>query len=110
MVRELTVSLVIAAAALSTAPAHTTTQIPFISNGALGSLNPSSNVIFDTDNLTYTIGSQVNSGGVAQSIGSNLGFSGASVAVFNFSSFNLPTGVTVYARGTRPLVITSVAN
>ncbi|MBI3836645.1 MAG: hypothetical protein HY288_01755 [Planctomycetia bacterium] len=86
---------------------------PFTSDGSLGAMNPASNVSFNTDDGTYTIGASTFGGGATQLIGANSDrtfFHGAEVEVYNFSSFDIPQGVTVSAVGIRPLIISSVGN
>ena len=87
------------------------TTIPFVSDGALGEMNPFSDVVFYTDIGSYSIGGNFLYGGVTQLIGGNLsqiGFQGAEVTVYNFNSFIIPQGVTIRSVGSRPLIMGAI--
>jgi hypothetical protein len=72
------------------------------SYGSLGALSPASgSVTFDTDSLT--VSGAFSGMGALQAQGAGL----PSIAVFTFSSINVPTGVTVNIIGSRPIAILS---
>ena len=80
-------------------------SIPIISDGALGALAPTQNVVFNTDTGTYQIGSTVYGG--ARSVTLYSSVDPLSTYVFDFSSINIPTGITVTATGSTPLFLLS---
>ena len=109
----LAVVAMIAASAASSPGRSLAGLIPFVSDGSLGSFTPLQNVVFNTDLGTYTIGATTYSGGVLESTGANLAITGQQsigVMEFNFSSINIPSGVTVTAVGSLGLVLASVQN
>jgi hypothetical protein len=79
--------------------------LPFLSDGSLGAFNPSQNVLFNTDTGQFFIGNNILSGGEVLDMGANRRPDSipAETMAFDFTSFNLPPGVTVNAVGSRPL-------
>jgi hypothetical protein len=82
-------------------------ELPFDIRGELGHLNPDANVVFDTNDGTYTIGGVPQAGmGTPLSMEWNEG--GLETMVFDFDSITLGPGVTITAVGPRPLTLLSV--
>lgn len=75
------------------------------SASSLGIFDPAANVVFDTDALTVT---GLAGAGVTTSL--DVGFGSYDVAVFVFDSFELDSGLTLSATGSRPLAILSLSD
>jgi hypothetical protein len=72
---------------------------------SLGSFDPLSNVVIDTDALTV---SGIGGTGVVET--ADIGFGTFEIAVFAFSDFELDAGITLTATGSRPLALLSQGN
>ena len=90
------VPLIIAAAASAD-------TIPLSSTGALRAFAPGQNVVFNTDNGTYQVGSTTYSGGRAVTLYSNA--FPTTTYVFDFSNIIIAAGIDVTATGTNPLFL-----
>jgi hypothetical protein len=82
-------------------------QLPFDINGGLGHLNPDANVVFDTNDGTYTIGG-VPQGGMGTPLSMEYNEGGLETMAFDFDSITLGPGLTITAVGPRPLTLLSV--
>lgn len=82
--------------------------LPITSNGSLGVFNPTENAVFNTSAGTFQIGSNVSTGGRTVIVNSN--DTPVNVTVFDFTSINIPDGVTVRAVGDIPLILLAQNN
>jgi hypothetical protein len=73
---------------------------------SLGAFNPAANVQINTSTLAVSGGFS----GTGTTVNANIGYGTFQIAVFDFSSFNLPAGITITATGSRPLALLSQGN
>lgn len=72
---------------------------------SLGPFNPASNVQINTTALTVS-----GFADLGTTVTADIGYGTFEIAVFDFSSFNLPAGITITATGSRPLALLSQGN
>ena len=87
--------------------AHAEITLPFTSQQPVSTLQASSDVVFNTDEGTYTVDGITFGGGNRIDAGQNSPYSGSEYMVHDFASINIPAGVTVTALGSSPLILTS---
>jgi len=73
---------------------------------SLGAFDPLTNVTFNTDTLAISGGFT----GVGTTANANAGFGAYQIAVFAFTDFELDSGVTITATGSRPLALLSLSD
>jgi hypothetical protein len=84
------------------------TVLPFVSDGSLGALDASSNVVFNTFDGTYTINNITHGGGELVEAGQNTSFYHTQYMVYNFTNVVIPSGVQVTVDQNQPLIILGI--
>lgn len=70
---------------------------------ALGAFDPIADVMIDTDTLTISGGFS----GSGTTVSADIGYGSFDIAVFTFTDFDLDSGITLTATGSRPLALLS---
>ena len=90
---------------LGTTVAFADTVLPFVTDGSLDALDPSSNVVFNTFDETYTINNVTFGGGRLVEAGQNASFYHTQYMAYDFTNVVIPSGVQVTVDQNQPLII-----